>query len=75
MNIEIGDTIIDTNGTKWLVFDFFNQNYCVTDLLTQKINEVIEPGFIKSVDKKPTNVEYLFLKRREKALEGLEKFV
>lgn len=75
MNIEIGDTIIDTNNNKWLVFDFFNENYCVIDLLTQKISEVIEPGFIKSVDKKPENVEYLFLKRREKALKGLENYV
>lgn len=79
MNIEIGDIVIDHKGSKWVVYDFINYNgqevAAVTDFETDIKNEVIFLGAnIVEIIKKPKNVEWLFMKRRDNNLKGLELY-
>lgn len=72
--MNVGDTVIDNNGKLWLVYDFMSYQcedlLCVTDYLTEKENELISRHDVFQLIKKPKNVTQLFIKRREKVLEG-----
>lgn len=68
-------TLIDNIGGKWLVFDYTEKFIHVVDMDTQRINGVCGVADNFTIELKPHNVEYLFLKRREYAYKGLERFV
>jgi len=70
--------VINFNQKKWIIFDIwgdFDEYYCVTDFETQKINELIPKVNVKDGDIEDVKVEWIFLLRRAKNLEGLEKYL
>lgn len=75
--MKIGDviTIVDK---KWIIFQFWGENneyVAVTDFETQTINELFPKVLINESDIEDVKVEWLFLKRREKNLKGLENYL
>lgn len=77
--MNVGDTVIDIRGKHWIIYDFVSyqmRDYlCVTDAATQKDNTIMEHDKIDILVPKPENVEYLFLNRRNKNLEGLTSYL
>jgi hypothetical protein len=77
--MNIGDTVIDIKGKPWIIYDFVNyQLYdliCVTDTETQQENVLMKHDEVDVLIAKPDNVEYMFLKKRNKNLEGLTDFL
>jgi|HubBroStandDraft_2_1064218.scaffolds.fasta_scaffold2500961_2 hypothetical protein len=77
--MNVGDTVIDLKGKEWIIYDFISyQLYdliCVTDVETQKENVLMKHDDVDIVIEKPDNVEYMFLKRRQKNLEGITSFL
>jgi hypothetical protein len=74
--MKIGDIVTDILSKKWIVYDIQSELLVyVTDVETQRQNVVIAKTHILNIEEKPKNVEWLFLRRRQKELTGLEKFV
>lgn len=77
--MNIGDTVIDIRGKHWIIYDFVSyqmRDYlCVTDVATQKDNNIMEHDKVDILIPKPENVEYLFFNRRNKNLEGLTSYL
>lgn len=71
--MKVGDTIIDNKNQAWIVFDFTTYEgedlLCVTDVKTQKENELVRRDDVSYVIPKPKNLTHLFIKRREKNLD------
>ncbi len=74
--MKIGDLITDLVDQKWIIYDLSDdQKYVfVTDFNTQIKNEYLPIVLIKEVEQKPNNFQWLFIKRREKNLKGLEEY-
>ncbi len=74
--ITIGDVITDFNGAKWIIYEKSNDNryLYVTDFATQTLNEYISTLIVIEVEFKPSNFQWLFIKRREKNLKGMEEY-
>lgn len=79
MKFEIGDIVMDVQLKRWIVYDMVDYNgielLCVTDLQTQEENEVIEPRCCMLLGKKPDNVKWMFIERRERNLKGIERYL
>lgn len=75
--MKIGDLVQDFNGKTWLVYDKSDDSkyLYVTDTETQTVNEYICANIVIEIINKPSNVSWLFLARRKKNLEGLERFL
>lgn len=77
--MQVGDTVIDTQGRSWIIYDFITYQLrdliCVTDSETQTKNELIKHDDVDVWLEKPANVEYMFLRRRSKNLEPLTDFL
>lgn len=70
--------VINNQSKKWIIFDTWgdqDEYYCVTDFDTQKINELIPKVNVKDSDIEDMKVEWMFLIRRQKNLEGLEQYL
>lgn len=67
--MNVGDTIIDTQNKHWLVIDFVSYEsedlICVTDLKTQTERDILRRDEVQQLVKKPSNVSYLLIKRRD----------
>jgi hypothetical protein len=77
--MNVGDTVFDIKGKEWIIYDFISyQLYdfiCVTDAETQKENVLMKHDEVDVWIQKPDNVEYMFLKKRNKNLEGITSFL
>ena len=77
--MNIGDIVIDLTGKKWIIYDVLWRTgqylMCVTDFETQKLNEALFPDQVQSVESKPTNVQWMFILKRERNLKLLEKML
>ena len=77
--MNIGDIGVDQLGNRWIAYDFSPDGLCVyvTDPATHKINEYIPIGDFVAIEKKPMNVEWLFIARRLRNFRknGLEMFL
>lgn len=74
--MKIGDIITCAKGKTWIIFDFWGDfdEYCtVTDFETQSINELVQKDQV--IEIKEFKGNWLFMKRREKNLAGLERFL
>jgi hypothetical protein len=66
MNIKVGDIVTDVLGQKWLVFETSDKYIYGADLYTQEVGTALLITDIASVEEKPENVEYMFIKKRER---------
>jgi hypothetical protein len=75
--MKIGDIVTDFNGHKWIIYEMSDcKRYLyVTDFAHQLLNEYISTLIVIEVEEKPKNVSWLFLKRREENLKGLELYL
>lgn len=74
VKMNVGDIVIDNNDRKWVIFDIDFPHIYVADFKNPKNADVLLPDYIKSVEAKPSNVSWLFIKRREDNLKGLERY-
>lgn len=73
--MNIGDVLIDTNEKRWVIFDLSGSFVYVVDFETQKVGHAFGLNDSFTIEAKPANVEYLFIKRREATSRGLFKGV
>lgn len=75
--MKIGDLVICSNNTLWLIFE--KSDCCkylyVMDPYDSNRSEYISISDIIYHESKPANVEWLCLKKRQKNLKGLERYV
>ena len=73
--MKIGDLLIDKNENAWIIYDLSidRTHAYVVDLKTHAVNEYVQINLFE-LQEKPSNVEHLFIKRREKNLRGLEMY-
>lgn len=70
--MNIGDTLIDSTGLKWVIFYLDEKYVYVTDLETQQMGNAFDLTESFTIEAKPANLEYLFIKRREMNLKGVK---
>lgn len=84
MDIKTGDLVVDINNYKWVVISIdikstpgFADIKCLNlaRFEDHKITAYLNALDIVSFETKPENTEWLFMKRREKDLNGLERFL
>lgn len=73
---KVGDIVL-FNNTKWIVYDLMEPHkvLCITDFETQKQNEAIKENSCELIDSKPSNVEWLFMKRRNNNLKEIQRYL
>lgn len=64
--MKIGDIVITNTDKKWIVFDFSPEFIYVVDFETHNIGEVLVQSHIKEIVSKPSNVEWMFIVKRNR---------
>lgn len=73
--MNIGDVLIGPDNRRWVIFDLSGSFVYVVDFETQVIGNAFGLNDSFTIEAKPANVEYLFIKRRESNMRGIFKGV
>jgi hypothetical protein len=73
--MNIGDTLIDTEGKRWVIFDLSESFVFAVDFETQIVGHAFGVNDSFTIEPKPDNVEYMFIKRRQANMKTLFKGV
>jgi hypothetical protein len=73
--MNLGDIALDYNDSQWIVYDIDREFIYVADFKTQQNLQILTVFEIKEVLPKPSNVEWLFMRRRIKNLVDVKEYV
>lgn len=73
--MNVGDIVIDFNEKKYIVYTVDNHFIYVVDFETQIERIILLEQEIKEVVEKPKNVEFMFLRRREKNIIDIKRYL
>jgi hypothetical protein len=70
-----GDVLITYSDEKYIIYNIDRDFIYVTDFDTQTLMQILLVQEIKEWHEKPSNVEFMFLNRRETDLEDIKEYL
>lgn len=70
-----GDVVIDFNDRQFIIYSIDREFIYITDFEKQEFKSIILQQEIKEIIEKPINIEFMFLRRREKNIIDIKRYL